>query len=431
MKSISLACVLFTFLCSAVIVAEPRLEVKANDVWVMAGDSITAQRMHSNYIEAFYRTRYPDLNLKFRNSGIGGDTTARVLARFDYDVSGWKPTIVSVELGMNDVGAGDDPKAYIEGMKQLIQRIKAINAQPVLISSSPVNEGRVTGKGFSGRNQRIHTYTEALKKLGQEEGVVVIDQFHALVDLWDDNKPMEEAASIVPRVDNLIRNPAIPGIEHLKAFAKAWADSGVKPVVLGGDPVHPGPVGQYTMAAAILVALGGEKEVSSAALKADGTVVEQKHCAISEAASQDGKLSFTRLDERSPWPISLQARDSLRLLPSMADLSKYTLTVTDLPEGKYSVLMNGKPVAELTNKDLAAGWSMGTLATGVIAERCEQILGQIGNLQGGRNGAWREASKAKDLDKLAQAEKGISETDTKLSEACKPAPIKFEIQPMK
>src|SRR6187551_3344663 len=84
--------------------ADPALTVKQDDVWVMAGDSITAQKLHSNYIEAFYRTRYPKLNLHFRNSGVPGNTTRDILARFDYDVAKWKPTIVSVELGMNDVG---------------------------------------------------------------------------------------------------------------------------------------------------------------------------------------------------------------------------------------------------------------------------------------------------------------------------------------
>ena len=118
------------------IAAEPVLTLKENDLWVMAGDSITAQRQHSNYIEAFVRTRYPRLNVQFRNSGIGGNRTSSVLARFDYDVAAWKPTIVSIELGMNDVGSGDDPKAYIDGMRQLIQKIRAINAQP---TCAPVN----------------------------------------------------------------------------------------------------------------------------------------------------------------------------------------------------------------------------------------------------------------------------------------------------
>src|SRR5258708_3860926 len=91
---------LASFCCRA-FAAEPALSLKDNDTWVMAGDSITAQRLHTNYIEAFFRTRYPQLHLHFRNSGIGGNRTADILRRFDYDVAAWKPTIVSIELGMN------------------------------------------------------------------------------------------------------------------------------------------------------------------------------------------------------------------------------------------------------------------------------------------------------------------------------------------
>ena len=74
--------------------AEPAaFPLKDGDVWVMAGDSITAQHLHSNYFEAFCYARYPKLKFAFRNSGVGGHTIPSTLARFDYDVAGWKPTV--------------------------------------------------------------------------------------------------------------------------------------------------------------------------------------------------------------------------------------------------------------------------------------------------------------------------------------------------
>ena len=88
-KSLRSVLVLVLLACATAVSGQTRLEMKANDLWVMTGDSITAQRLHSNYIEAFYRARYPDLHLQFRNSGIGGNTTGSVLARFDYDVAAW------------------------------------------------------------------------------------------------------------------------------------------------------------------------------------------------------------------------------------------------------------------------------------------------------------------------------------------------------
>src|SRR2546430_15732547 len=79
--------------------------LKDGDIWVMAGDSITAQHLHSNYFEAFCYARYPNLKFSFRNSGVGGHTIPSTLARFDYDNSALKTTMGSTELGMNDKGS--------------------------------------------------------------------------------------------------------------------------------------------------------------------------------------------------------------------------------------------------------------------------------------------------------------------------------------
>jgi len=76
----ALALALFSSALSGIVFAAPApLQLKDNDVWVMAGDSITAQRLHSNFIEAYYRTRFPHMRLHFRNSGIGGNRTSSIL----------------------------------------------------------------------------------------------------------------------------------------------------------------------------------------------------------------------------------------------------------------------------------------------------------------------------------------------------------------
>ena len=394
-KSCLSVLLLVLFSWASAVFGQTRLEIKTNDVWVMTGDSITAQRLHSNYLEAFYRARYPKLNLQFRNSGIGGNQTQSVLARFDYDVAAWKPTIVSIELGMNDVGAGDNPTQYIEGMQKLIERIRAVGARPVLISSSPVNDGSRLDQWKGDRCRRIHPYTEALGKLAQEEKVAFVDQYHPLLDLWAENKQAD----------------------------------GKEQYPLGGDAVHPGPVGQFTMAATILTGLGVDGEVSSATLQADGTVIEKKLCEISDVSARDCVLAFTRLDQRGPWPIASNCRDALRLMPQIADLSRYVLKITRLADGDYTVSMNGTAVAKLTAKDLAAGWNMSTLSEGVIAQRNEKIVELITKLQGGLNSQWRDASKTKQVDKLAACQRAIDECEVQLAEACNPVAIKFEIRP--
>src|SRR5262245_11679484 len=103
------------------------------DVWVMAGDSITAQHLHSNYFEAFCYARYPKLTFAFRNSGVGGHTIPTTLARFEYDVAAWKPTVISVELGMNDSG-GTPTDRFVSNMETMVKRIRSVNARPVIFA---------------------------------------------------------------------------------------------------------------------------------------------------------------------------------------------------------------------------------------------------------------------------------------------------------
>src|SRR5262249_40134249 len=155
--------------------------LKDGAIWVMAGDSITAQKLHSNYFEAFCYARYPKMKFAFRNSGVGGHTIPTTLARFDYDIAAWKPTVVSVELGMNDAGNNQigSTDRFIANMGTMVGRIRAVNARPVILAASPVNDGTTLAK-LTGRNQRLSEYATALKEYCAKEQIPYGDQFHAL-----------------------------------------------------------------------------------------------------------------------------------------------------------------------------------------------------------------------------------------------------------
>ena len=182
------------------------------------------------------------------------------------------------------------------------------------------------------------------------------------------------------------------------------------------------------MAATILKSLDVDCEVSSATLKADGAVVAAKACKITDIVSKDGKLAFTRLDERSPWPLLMPPGSAaLTLMPEIADLSRYMLTVSGLPAGNYSVSMDSKPVATLSNKELAKGWNMSTVTEGPLVDRAAKIVALINDLQTPLNSTWRAASKEKDEVKLAAAQAAIEAQEAKIQEAVQPAPIHFEI----
>ena len=226
--------------------------LKEGDIWVLAGDSLTAQHLHSNYFEAFCFARNPNLKFAFRNSGYGGDDISKTLARFDYDIAGWKPTVVSVELGMND-HHGTPTDKFVANMGTMVERIRSIKARPVILSASPINNGHTMA--YLGGNKPLHEYAAALKNFSAKEQIPYADQFHALIDIWAMNKASMQ-----------------------------------------GDVVHPGPPGQLMMAAALLKELGADGFVSSLVLDATGKVVESKGCQADAIKADAGQLEFDRID---------------------------------------------------------------------------------------------------------------------------------------
>src|SRR5436305_3241433 len=88
------------FLCltAAPAVCAQDFFLKKGDVVVVMGDSITEQRLYSNYLEIWSQTRFPSYHLVFRNVGIGGDTSGGGNARFKRDVLAFQPTVLTVDF---------------------------------------------------------------------------------------------------------------------------------------------------------------------------------------------------------------------------------------------------------------------------------------------------------------------------------------------
>jgi lysophospholipase L1-like esterase len=412
--------------------------LKDGDVWVMAGDSITAQHLHSNYFEAFCYARYPDLKFAFRNSGVGGHTIPSTLARFEYDIAAWKPTVVSVELGMNDKG-GTPTDKFVANMGTMVERIRGVKARPVILAASPVNNGDTMAK--LGGNQRLHEYAAALKDYSAKEAIPFADQFHLLLDLWGANKPRENVANAVNSLKGVAADDSVAGVEHLRAFLAAQEKSPLKPVSMQGDAVHPGPPGQLMMAAALLRDLGADPFVSSASLDASGKRVEAKGCKIDDVKADGGKIEFDRLDQRLPFPIPDDARQVVAFYPAILDLSQYTLKVTGL-NGSVSLKINGVATAVLSAKDLEAGVNLTALGStpgkdvNPIVAQMRAILAAVASKEG-IVGQWRSLSQKAHAagadpalkEQLAALTKKVEEADGKIRDAAKPQKLHFELAP--
>lgn len=405
--------------------------LKDGDIWVMAGDSITAQHLHSNYFEAFCFARYPKIKFAFRNSGVGGHTIPSTLARFDYDIAAWKPTVVSVELGMNDQG-GTPTDKYISNMKTMVERIRSSKARPIMFAASPINNGSTMAN--LGGNKKLHEYAVALKDFSAQEKLPYADQFHLLVDIWGKNKPRENLARSVNDLKAVAQDSSISGSEHLRAFLAAQEKSSQPLVSMQGDPVHPGAPGQLMMAAALLKELGANGFVSSATIDASGKVSDAKGCVVDGVKAETNRLTFDRIDECLPFPIPDDARAVLPLYPTILDSSQYTLKVTGLKGDTYALKINDAPVTTLSGKDLEKGINLTAYGQGPIAAQGKAVLAAV-SAKEGLVGQWRGMSKAaiapeapQDAkEKLVAVTKKVEEADAKIREAAKPQKLHFEL----
>ena len=421
--------------------ARGEFPLKEGDTWVMSGDSITAQHLHTNYFEAFCYARYPQMKFCFRNSGVGGDTIGSLSNRFAWDVAAWKPTVVSVELGMNDQG-GTTPEQYIVNMGKLTEKIRACSARPVFFTASPVNNGDNMAKLAArkgGGDFRLEQFATKLKEFAATQNAPFADQFHDLLEVWSVQKEREIRAGWVTTVKAASADEKLVGVEHLRAFLTEQEKSPIPAYIsMGGDAVHPGPPGQLTMAASLLKALGADGFVSSATVEASGKAGPTKGCVIDGVKAEKGILSFDRLDECLPFPIPDDARAVIAIYPTILDLSQYTLKVTGLVDGRYDVKIDGKPAATLTAAELAAGVNLTSLPQGAIAAQMKEVLAAV-SVKEGVVGAWRSQSKGvvaaatapatqTELQaKLAETLQKVQDADAKIREAAKPRKLHFEI----
>jgi hypothetical protein len=98
---------------------------------------------------------------------------------------------------------------------------------------------------------------------------------------------------------------------------------------------------------------------SSATLSAKGDVIAASRCQISDVKAGAGSLSFTRADDILPIlpPVALPPRQHVPL----EKFSRYLLRVSDLPQGKYEILVEGKTLGMVEAKALAQGVNLNAL----------------------------------------------------------------------
>jgi len=334
---------------------QPEFGLHNGDRVVFYGDSITDQRNYTMQIETFILTRYPAMHIQFTNSGWGGDRVTGggggpIDLRLQRDVSVYKPTVVTIMLGMNDGGyktaTEASNKTFFDGyrhIRDVLQqndpqaRITAIEPSPYDDVTRPPAFPVVDGAPY---NQSLIGYGKWIGNFAKENQWTVADANTDFVRM------LERANQTDPTVAKEI----LP------------------------DHIHPSFGGSLMIAEAVLKSWNARPIVASVTINASGPrpkLSHAEHATVTGLTSADG-LRWSETDDALPLPLVQWENmwgggPTIGLVVGSSDfvtaLDREPLVVSGLKDGVYSLRIDGQSVGTFTNDQLSKGVNLALLKT--------------------------------------------------------------------
>jgi hypothetical protein len=341
-------------LAHAQIPLPPGLERPENgDMIAWIGDTFVEREPAYGYLETWLLTRFPNRSIRMRNLGWSADVvTCESRARFGSPKDGFehlmntlevvKPSIVVFQYGANDSQAGDAGlEKFKADYRTLVNTVRDKFKPRKIILASPVRPLSLDGPwgNAPAAQKRISLYTHAVAKLAEELKADYLD-FTPVTSLGVNSG--DELRSMLPALsDNGIN----------------YANTGYWSLMNQADKLFSGGAGDSTLKfrlmqdkdAAIIVPFSRNAIAFEFAMKKDATL---------------GDFEIRRVQLPAPVGPKALGDDRQRLAPG------WSFQFTGLPEGKYSLEFDGKPVASAS----ATAWAEGiTIGQDPDAERVERI----------------------------------------------------------
>ncbi|QDT93483.1 SGNH/GDSL hydrolase family protein [Gimesia algae] len=306
------------------------LELKAGDRVVFIGNTFADQLRLNNYLETLLTSQAAVPGLTFRNLAWSGDTLKlrpRPLnfGSLDDHLKAQQADVIIACFGMNESFDGAAGLAdYTEAWEQFLQHLTSQKfngkSAPRVVIISPIaheNMGSPLPDPFE-HNQSLAKYTQAMLAIAERHQIPFVDLYARSKHMMQENVSQK-----------LTRN----GI-HLNEYGY-WALSQFVAEQL----------------------LGRKLESPSVVIDVSQKQIQVTYATVTDSKFQPDQVEFTILAETLPLPAPPKAS-----IPVNELLEKQPrLTVKNLPEGKYRLLVNGIPVTEARHSDWSRGLQLQAL----------------------------------------------------------------------
>lgn len=318
------------------------LAIHDGDRVAFYGDSITAQRLYTRFVEEIVLTRYPQMHVSFVNAGVPGDTahggyTGDIPTRLKRDLLPSKPTVVTIMLGLNDGYYMPFNQEYLDMYKRdyraLVTTITSDlpDARIVLMSPTPYDE-RTHGTGFPHYNDVVARHAAYDKELAASMRL-------GYCDLFDSMSALIETAQK--------RDPSLASL-------------------LVPDRIHPSEAAHWAMAIALARAWGVSPIVSSTRIDARGAkALASDNTSIEGLTATSNGLQWAQTDRALPLPLPLDnpMMQFVLKVSDLASMDQQILRVEGLTAPRYALSIDKWEVGTFTREELAKGVNLAVLAT--------------------------------------------------------------------
>lgn len=320
------------------------------DVVGVIGDSIThVQYGPVSYIEAlyhYYLCQFPQRRIEFRNLGTANSKASDILNIYDQDPAFCGLNKAIIMLGMNEAMLKIPVEEYIQGMEEIVNRLKADGldgADILVLAPTPYDDTCALNYDRKGNPYRLidHSLAEFTEHLAQKS----VDWGVQYIDL---HTPMVELSQKIQK-----DNP--------------------KNTLTRGDCIHPNITGQMLIAYYILAAQGAtELEAETYAVKG-----EEVHAARGEATDLYwGERGVCWMQRQKSLPAALtgEFREYIDFFAPAVNLYQEQLRVEGFPEDNvYSVYMGEAELGSFSGKELEDGVNLALLETHPLQEAARRL----------------------------------------------------------
>jgi len=172
--------------------AAKQVELKKGDLIIFFGDSLTALAVKDNKVPEgkgyvhVVRAALKDKGVEVDAVATGGHKVTDMLKRVDKDVIAKKPTVVVIQIGVNDAGANVTPEMFKAQLEELIGKLQKGGAQVVLCSCTCRIEGY---NPEDATDKKLDALAEAARTLAKEQKLPLNDLRKAFIDYWKKHNP--------------------------------------------------------------------------------------------------------------------------------------------------------------------------------------------------------------------------------------------------